>query len=150
MAKPNQSKFAQESKRASEEQLAARTYMAGDTAWDSPGEEFGGQSDILLLEQGEVAGPFTYVGHQEMTTELGDTTVHMATTKDGDTLRLPIQATFLRAIDQADVVRGDQFLVRRTEDQLKKKGKGAGNPMAIYGVKVLNRVPRNNGVVPTK
>jgi len=142
--------FAQESAetkaaedRLSEEELAARDYMADETAWEQgEGEEFGGKSEILILRVGELAGPLVYVGHQEMTTSLGETTVHMATTKNGDTMRLPIQATFLRSVDQAGLVRGDTFLVKRFEDQIKKQGKGKGNPMAFYGLRVVQRAPR--------
>lgn len=142
-AAAKQTKMAQEAAEAESRRLAERTYMADESAWENAdGEEYGGQADILEIKEGEIAGPFVYVGHQEMTTDLGDTTVHMATNKDGDTLRLPIQATFLRAIDQADVIRGDTFLIKRFEDQIKKKGKGANKPMAIFGVKVTKRVPR--------
>lgn len=134
-------KFAEESKQISAEELAARTYMADEAAWENDGEEFGGQSDILLIQVGEVAGPFTYVGFQNMTTNLGDTTVHLGIGVDEETHRLPIQATFQRAVDQAGLKRGDKFLVRRFEDQIKKQGKGKGNPMAIYAVKVTERAP---------
>lgn len=126
-----------------QEAMAARTYMLKDTAWDDgDGEEFGGKSQILLLDENEIGGPFTYIGHQKMTTELGETTVHMATGPDGETYRLPIQATFLRSIDQADMGRGDKFIVRRFPDELKKRGKGAGEPMSIYGLRVKERAPR--------
>jgi hypothetical protein len=142
MAKPN-TKVEEQNDGPSAEELAARTYMADAAAWDkAPGEEYGGKADILLIQVGDIAGPFIYVGHQDMTTDLGETTVHLATIKSGDTVRLPIQATFLRAIDQAGVSRGDTFLIKRFEDQIKKKGAGAGNPMAIYGVKVTKRMPK--------
>lgn len=134
--------MAQEAKKMSDDQKAARTYMASDNAWEQAGEEYGGQSEILMIEEGEVAGPLTYIGHQEMTTDLGDTTVHMATNTEGGAMRLPIQATFLRAIDQAGVHRGDTFLVRRDSDTIKARGKGQGKPMAIYAVKVISRVPQ--------
>lgn len=144
-AKP--SKMLEEAKKQSEEelqaQLAARNYVAPEGAWDAQeGEEYGGKSDILLIQVGEVVGPFEYVSHQQMTTDLGDTTVHIGTDKDGNTLRLPIQATFQRAIDQAGIQRGDTFLVRREEDQIKKRGAGKDKPMAIYAVKVTKRAPR--------
>lgn len=134
-------KMAEDAKRLSEEQKAARTYMSTDEAWDQAGEEYGGKSEILAIEEGEVAGPLAYVGHQQMTTELGETTVHLGTNSDNELLRLPIQATFLRAVDQAALNRGDIFLVKRFADQEKKRGKGAGNQMAIYGLKVIKRVP---------
>lgn len=145
MATPKgKTQFAEESAQneLTEEQLAARNYMADEAAWDADGEEFGGKADILILKVGEIAGPLTYVGHQKMTTSLGETTVHLATNKEGETMRLPIQATFLRSIDQGGLVRGDTFLVKRFEDQIKKQGKGAGNPMAIYGVKIKTRSVR--------
>lgn len=143
MAGKSETKMARDAKKMSDEEKAARNYMANDAEWEAAqGEEFGGQADILQLEVGEIAGPLKYVGQQEMTTDLGDTTVHMATNADGETLRLPIQATFQRAIDQAGMARGDVFYVKRFDDQIKKKGKGAGNPMAIYGVKVKERAPR--------
>jgi hypothetical protein len=143
--KPN--KMVEEAKAQSEaelaEQLAARTYVAPEGAWDAAeGEEYGGKSEILLIQVGEVVGPFEYVGHQQMTTDLGDTTVHLGTNKDGETLRLPIQATFQRAIDQAGVQRGDTFLIKREADQIKKRGAGKDKPMAIYAVKVTKRAPR--------
>lgn len=139
--------MAKEAKEQSEaelkEQLAARTYMAPAGAWDQQeGEEYGGQSEILLIQVGEVAGPFEYVGHQQMTTDLGDTTVHIGTDKDGETKRLPIQATFQRAVDQANLQRGDSFLIKREDDQIKKRGAGKDKPMAIYAIKVTKRAPR--------
>lgn len=121
-----------------------RKHIISVDQWDEvEGQEFGGKSDILDLHEGEVAGPFSYSGHQEMVTDLGATTVHLGTVVDGEdageTVRLPIQATFLRAVDQAGLSKGDTFLIKRFDDQLKKKGKGAGKPMAIYGIKVTER-----------
>lgn len=138
-----QSRMAAEATQLNDEAMAARKYMSTEAAWDSAeGEEFGGKSEILTIVVGEVAGPLKYIGHQQMTTELGETTVHLATNQEDETLRLPIQATFIRAVDQAGLQRGDTFLVKRFEDQEKKRGKGAGNQMAIYAIKVLERVPR--------
>lgn len=117
-----------------------RNYIMSPDAFDQlKGQEFGGQSDLLQMEQGECAGPFTYCGHSQITTELGETTSHLAFDDNGDQIRLPIQATFLKAIDQARIQVGDTFAIKRWEDQEKKKGKGAGNMMAIYSVKVLSR-----------
>lgn len=145
--KKNQSaKQTQMSAEAEEErraQLAERTYIAEDPDWDSvEGDEFGGQADILILEVGEASKNLTYVGHQQMTTNLGETTVHLATNENGDTLRCPIQATFQRAVDQAGLTRGDVFRTKRFDDTLKKGGKGAGKPMAIYAIKVITRAVR--------
>lgn len=142
MAKANKmaTEAAAESENDRLERLAARTYLATDKDWDSSGEiEFGGQSDILTLEVGEVGGPFSYIGHQPMNTELGETTVHTATTPDDATIRLPISSSFLRCVDQAGINRGDKFLVRRGEDTVKRNGKGKGQMMQIYSIKVTSR-----------
>ena len=118
-------------------------YVLDASKWDQQdGDVYGGQSDVLKLEVGQVAGVFTYVGSQSITTELGDTTAHTATI-DGEPVRLPIQATFLRALDQAGIQRGDQFIIKRDADVIKKQGKGKGQPMAIYAIKVTERVERD-------
>jgi len=115
--------------------------VVDESAWDSAdGQEFGGSADIMLIQPGQIAGPFEYQGHQQITTDLGETTVHLGADEDGNQWRLPIQATFIKAVDQSGMRRGDRFLVRRLANQTKKKGKGAGNEMAIYAVKVIERV----------
>jgi hypothetical protein len=105
------------------------------------GESFGGQSDILVIKENEAAGPFTYAGHQQMTTDLGETTVHLGTLPDGKhQIRLPISATFLRAVDMAKLNPNDTFYVLREDDTIKKGGKGKGQSMPVYKVKVTSRV----------
>jgi len=144
-AKKPASKFAAASQEsAAEEDAVKRPYIQASEYWDEQeGQEFGGASGILELQVGEVAGPFTYTGHQNMTTELGDTTVHTGNDEEGNQWRLPIQATFLRAIDQARISMGDKFAVKRLDDVKKKRGKGAGNMMAIFAIKVLERAAPN-------
>lgn len=139
------SKFAKASQEtAAAEDAVQRPYLQEAAFWDeAEGQEFGGASGILELKPGEVAGPFTYTGHQNMTTALGDTTVHTGLDEEGNQWRLPIQATFLRAIDQARVQMGDKLAIKRLEDVEKKRGKGAGNPMAIYAIKVIERAAPN-------
>ncbi len=115
-------------------------------AWDNAeGQEYGGQSDILKMKVGEIAGPLVYVGHQQIETDLGSATVHLATDEEEEQWRLPISATFIRCVDQANLKQGDTFLVRRLDDQQKKRGKGKGNAMAIFALKVTQRV-KGNGV----
>jgi hypothetical protein len=135
------SKFTKETPAdAAAEDKAERPYLMDEAAWDTvDGQEFGGASGILELKVGEVAGIFTYTGHQQITTDLGDATVHTALDEDGAQWRLPIQATFLRAVDQAGLKMNDKFAIRRDEDVLKKRGKGAGKPMAIFAIKVIER-----------
>jgi len=139
-----QTKMAEEAAAETEaerqERMAARTYVADPNAWDrAPGMEFGGQADILEIEIGEVAGPFTYVGHQPMTLQGRQTTVHIGTDPEKNNIRLPISTAFLRAADQAGLQRGDTFLVRREGDVKKKDGVGKGQDMKIYALKVLTR-----------
>jgi len=128
---------AAEAEEARKAALANRSYVMDDSDWDNEGAiEFGGQSDILLLEVGEVGGPFAYIGHQAMSTQLGETTVHLASDKDGNTLRMPISSSFVRSADQAGLQRGDTFIVKRYADVEKKAGKGKGQNMQIYALKV--------------
>lgn len=109
-------------------------------AWDAiETPEYGGQADIMALEEGEIGGPFTYVGHQPMRLDDKDVTVHIGQTEEGTNMRLPISASFLRSIDQAKLAPGDKFAVKRNEDVIKKNGKGKGNPMQIYSIKVLEK-----------
>jgi hypothetical protein len=143
-AKGKQTQMAQEAQQESAEdraaRMAARTYVADASAWDrEQGMEFGGQADILELEIGEVAGPFTYVGHQPMVLQGRNLTVHIGTDPQGNNLRLPISASFVRAADQAGLDRGDTFLVRRNDDVKKAEGVGKGTDMKIYSLKVVSR-----------
>ena len=139
MAKPT--KFSEEDPQAEEPQ-AERNYIAAAEAWDNvEGQEFGGKADVVDIKIGEVAGPFVYLNHVPMETRLGNVTVHQATTEDGDTVRLPISATFVRAVDQAKLAFGDTFLVKRLDDVKKKQGKGAGNMIPVYAIKILSHGP---------
>ena len=121
-----------------------RPYLSSQEDWDQEqSPEFGGQADILTLNIGEVAGPFEYMGHQPMVLEGNKSiTVHLGMTSTGETLRLPIAASFLRTIDQAEVVKGDKFLIRRSDDVAKKAGIGKGQMMQIYALKVTARAVR--------
>lgn len=121
---------------------ANRNYIMDPAEFDSAsGMEYGGQADILVLNVGEAAGPLIYQGVQPMILSGKTINVHLAAdTVVGEQHRLPIQASFLRSIDQARLSPGDEFAVRRHEDVVKKEGVGKGTPMAIFSVKVLRRV----------
>lgn len=140
----------QEAKELTAQQEEARKrYLVNEDAWDeADGQEFGGSAEVLILRQNEIAGPFIYTGHQQVQTDLGETTSHTGTDPDGEQVRLPIQATFLRAVDTAKLGYGDKFLVKRQPDQIKKKGKGAGNPMAIFAIKVIERSAKAGEATP--
>jgi hypothetical protein len=126
-----------------------RPYITTPEAWDqTSGPEFGGQADILAIQIGEVAGPFEYMGHQPMVLEGNkQITVHLGMDSRDDTIRLPIAASFLRAIDQAEIIKGDKFLIKRFDDQKKKSGIGKGQNMQIFAIKPTSRAPRQNGPV---
>lgn len=106
------------------------------------GEDFGGESSILLLEKDEVAGPLTYLDSVEQNLGLGMIEVHRAKDKKDKTWRLPIAANFRQQAETADLRRGDVFFIQRVADVQKKKGAGAGNMMEMYKLKVTNRAPR--------
>ena len=126
--------------KSAQQQQQAEIPLATEQQWEqAKGQEYGGSAGILKLEPGQIAGPLVYHGHQQITTELGDTTVHLGSDEDNEQWRLPISATFVRAMDQANLRPGDKFLTRRLPDQTKKRGKGAGNPMAMYAIKVIER-----------
>ena len=137
-------RMAQEAEEQNKQALAERTYVATQEARDSAtGTEFGGQADILVANIGEVVGPFEYVGHQPMLMEGGKTvTVHIGIDPAGEQVRLPIAASFLRAVDSADLQRGDKFLARRGDDAKKKSGIGKGQNMQIWAIKPTYRAPR--------
>jgi hypothetical protein len=120
-----------------------KAYLMKASDWDSNSSpEFGGQSDILELEVGEIAGPLVYIGHTDMTLESGPVRVHQAQTTDGETVRCPIATAFLRSFDQATIEKGDTFAIKRYEDTVKKSGRGKGQNMHIYAVKVLKRATK--------
>lgn len=110
------------------------------------GVEFGGKSEILNIAVGEVSGPVTYVGSQKMTTDLGEVNAHTGSI-NGESIRLPISATFLRAVEQAQLSRGDVFFLKREEDGQKKKGVGKGQTMQMYKIKVTERAPAARALV---
>lgn len=107
---------------------------------DLKGEVFGGSSDILALEEGEAAGPLTYLGNRPFDPGTGKpVTLHEARDGQNHTWRLPIAANFLRQVETANLNSGDTFAFKRLPDAVKKKGVGAGNKMQMFQVKVLNR-----------
>jgi hypothetical protein len=115
-------------------------YLGGDADWDAEkAPEFGGQSEILVLKIGEVAKGLLYTGFN--TSTIGDkpVQVHTANLASGDPVRLPISASFTRALDQASVQVGDTIMVKRYEDATKKGGVGKGQNMAIYAIKVVKK-----------
>lgn len=105
------------------------------------GEVFGGSADILKLDPGIAAGPLSYEGVDEKKLELdGDKVdVHVGRDGSGKRWRLPLSTSFRNQIGEAKLAKGDTFFLRRLDDAVKKKGKGKGNPMKIFQIKVTKR-----------
>ena len=53
---------------------------------------------------------------------------------------MPLSATFVKAVDQAQLDTGDEFYVRRTEDVKGKTGRAKGQTLMVYGIKVTKRI----------
>jgi len=124
--------------------MAKKPTNNNDAAWENiSGESYGGQSEILELKPGEMAGPIEYRGFKQITLDTGLHNSHQGII-DGELMRLPLAATFTQALDQADVQIGDVFHMRRTDDVEKKRGAGKGKPMAIYEIKIVKRGQRHN------
>lgn len=106
-------------------------------------ESFGGQSPILIIKPGEAVGPIQYNSRKEVPGDRdGETMISISGLMNNKTHRLPLSASFTRACEEAHLIPGDTFYLRRHEDVIKQKGKGKGQAMAIYEVLVVSRAPR--------
>lgn len=108
--------------------------------WDQlEGETYGGQSPILVIHPGQIVGPITFNAQNTVKGDDGGEMVQTTGLVDGKTHRLPLSASFTRACQDAALAPGDTFYLQRHEDVEKKKGKGVGQMMAIYELKVTSR-----------
>jgi hypothetical protein len=103
------------------------------------GIEFGGQSEILHIEKDEAAGPFTYAGKNVIDTDIGKAVSHSAHNEAGEQVRMPLSATFIKAVDMANLGIGDVFYVKRYEDVVGKNGRAKGQTLQVYSIKVVSR-----------
>lgn len=122
-------------------EIPAHLNVDGSAFDQLPGDTFGGASEILVIEEGQAAGPLTYVGHR--LTDLGNqkapADIHEAKDTEGAMWRMPIATNFRRQAEGANLQKGDTFYVRRLEDVQKKNGVGKGQLMQMYQVKVTAR-----------
>jgi hypothetical protein len=121
------------------ENISSSELKVKDISWDSiEGQEFGGQSPIVNIEPGQAAGPFILLSKTTVSTEIG-TAISYAASYEGQQVRMPLSATFVKAVDQAQIDTGDEFYVRRTEDVKGKTGRAKGQTLQVYGIKVTKR-----------
>jgi hypothetical protein len=122
---------------------------ASELVFDNPdlGESFGGTFDRLILNVGDISEYLQYVRQSSMVFEdIADgqvtsktVAVFLARNAEGTIFSLPIAAIFVKNFKDANMVQGDIFTFRRTGDVTKKKGRGTGNIMETYEIKVLLR-----------
>lgn len=116
----------------------------------SVGENFGGSYPRLNLEQGATSGMLSFIKDDEL--EIKDDSegaqpgakktlvLHVLQDLDSGALcTCPIGAVMDNVWLEANVKKGDVFRVKRYADQPKKEGRGKGNLMKIYGIKVYSR-----------
>jgi hypothetical protein len=103
------------------------------------GIEFGGQSEILHINVDEAAGPFIYAGKNVIDTDIGKAVSHSAHNEAGEQVRMPLSATFIKAIDMANLGVGDAFYVKRYADVIGKTGRAKGQTLQVYSIKVVSR-----------
>lgn len=106
-------------------------------------EASGSKGSVLNLEIGESIGPIVVTSIQE-NVFLDDSpgahpvTCYGARTMNGIPLRLPVAAIFVSKCKELGVKIGDKIAIQRVDDVLKTKGRGKGNPMKDFRVKVLD------------
>jgi len=109
----------------------------------SIGEAFGGSYPNLELSQGEVSGMLTFVKESKIAlqNEAGETEIlSIPVANDGARLvSLPLNAVFKKHYKEANLNAGDVFRIKRYPDSTKKRGKGAGNIIKVFALKVYTR-----------
>lgn len=111
------------------------------------GESFGGSFPRMELKEGEVSTYMQYVRESSMAFEdvvdgaIVRTTVkvHLSRLEDGSIVSPPIASNFDKNFTEAGIKLGDIYLVKRHSDVVKKKGRGAGQKMEMYEIKVVVR-----------
>ena len=116
---------------------------ADDFENPSVGEVFGGSYPRLDLLEGQVSPLLEYVKDSKVQVENDDgaemVAVPVARTPEGQLISLPISAIFRKHWKEANVNVGDTFKIKRYVEAIKKRGKGAGNKLKVFAVKVYTR-----------
>jgi hypothetical protein len=111
------------------------------------GESFGGNYPRIELAENTVSPLLTYSKDSKVQVE-NDNGMEVISapvalnSEDGKLYSLPISAIFRKHWKEADVQPGDTFRFKRYVDAVKKRGKGAGNKLKVFAIKVYTRVPR--------
>lgn len=111
------------------------------------GELFGGSYPRLALEPGNVSEELTYVKDTTITLndpdeDEGKKDINVKVLQEvasGLLCTAPIGAIFNNTFEDAKIKKGDVFRIKRYPDAEKKEGKGKGNKMQVYGIKVYKR-----------
>lgn len=114
------------------------------------GENFGGSYPRLDLNEGQTSAMLEYIKDADI--EVRDDSegaepnakkvLEMHVLRDinsGVLCTSPIGAIFDNCWDDAKIQKGDHFKIKRYTDTTKKEGKGKGNKMKVYAIKVYTR-----------
>jgi hypothetical protein len=106
------------------------------------GESYGGGANYLQLEIGSVGGPFVFkeIRPQVKLSKEGEPVdIPVGTDANGKDIDLPVATIFRNQVEEAELNAGDVIYIRREPDAIKQKGKGKGNKMQVYSLKVVSR-----------
>ena len=138
------------------ENAPTSTLEAKDSSFNfeqAEGELFGGSYARLELEPGDVSIPLVYRKDTEIplpdqdangneTTKMQ--TVYVCELPNTELVTCPISAIFMKHFKEAKIVKGDEFRIKRYPNAVKKRGKGAGNQMQVFAVRVTKRAATEN------
>jgi len=130
--------------------IAAATAQAPADDFENPdiGETFGGSYDRLTLAENEVSPMLSYAKDTKISLEdQNQAGVYVSQSvpvadNGGKLVSLPICSIFRKNWKEANVGIGDKFKIKRYPNTTKKRGKGVGNKMESYAIKVYERAPK--------
>lgn len=113
----------------------------------SVGEIFGGSYPRLELGENEVSPLLTYRKDTKVQVESNEkegefemkSVPVVESASDGKLYTLPLSSIFTKHWNEAKVSEGDTLKIKRYPDATKKRGRGAGNKMKVFALKVYSR-----------
>lgn len=117
---------------------------------ETTGEVVGASYPRLELMQNQVSMKLEYVKEQVLVLPSQDNPKEMEELKvpcakgvdDGVIYALPVSAIFKKNLAESNLDKGDVFAFKRYTDAVKKHGRGQGNKMRVYGIKVYSRAEK--------